>query len=319
MNNSEIVQSNSVGQFILLNDFFDSFDKMKLPLNRSDIEKHILFPFRNDLEKIIPNLVQYDINTIREIVNGKIDSRYYIITMDNGTYFHKYDFSINISRTAFNLNNINTGPYFRVPRDDGKQIISQCQALNAHYSKYGNGKPIVLCDDGVGTGKSLQNIINILDELKISTFKIFVLLNPNKLTHIDNYDIVSLIKSKDDYNWLSERDLFWGIPRSGVTCSITQKKGRVIFGVPYTIDVKMIQNRVSDFGDNTQTFREICIKYNILLWKYIEQKTNKKYLVKDINRLKHFGDILGVSDVNILEYLSSINNHKYLLDEFIGK
>jgi len=192
MSNIEQVQHNVNGQFILLNDFFDSFNRMNLNLNNEVIKNQMLIPFRNELEKVIPNLLQYNIDVIRKEVDKKVDSRYYIITMDDGTYFNKYDFSINISRTAFNLGNINTGPYFRVPRDNGKQIISQCQALNTHYSKYGNGKPIVLCDDGVGTGKSLLNIINTLNELKISISKIFVLLNPNKLTHIDNYDIISL-------------------------------------------------------------------------------------------------------------------------------
>jgi len=61
------------------------------------------------------------------------------------------------------------------------------------------------------------------------------------------------------------------------------------------------------------------LKYNILLWEYIEKYTSQKYFIKDIDRLKYFGELLDISEVSIVQYLKDINNNKFRLDEHISK
>lgn len=300
-------------KFILLNDFYDSFKKMDFSskVSLQELDKEIITPFRLQISKIIPNLKVYELEFIRQQIKKKIDKRYYVITMDDGTYFQNYDYNFNISRTAYKLEHIRSGPYFRIPRNNDRNIISQGQHLYDSYIKNGNQKPIVLCDDGVGTGKSVEKILNILNQLKMDIAKIFVLLNPNLINSICNNDIETIIPIDTDFAWLSERDLFWGLPRSGVTCSISNEKDNIVTGIPYTIDIDMVVSRIANFGITNNLFRRTCIEYNIKFWTYIENKTTTQIYIYQIPRLQGLGLILGIGKMRIVNYLQSVMHDNF--------
>ena len=216
MHNMEKVNEQINSKFIILGDFYDSFSRLPfhIEIDKNLIRSKIIVPFREKLKYLLPKLEIYDSNHIIQETTKCIDKRYYVITMDDGTYFTQYDYNFNITRTAYKLENIRKGPYFRVPRDEGRDIITQAQHLHDNYIANGNQKSIVLCDDGIGTGKSLEKILSILNELRIEVNKIYVLLNPNKTISIRNKDIETIFGFDEDFAWLSERDLFWGLPRS---------------------------------------------------------------------------------------------------------
>jgi hypothetical protein len=306
----EIVINPKNEKFILLCDFLDSFSKMKFDIDHDIIMSDIILPFRENLKKFIPNLMLIELDEIRKQIARKVDERYFVITMDDGTYFQNFDFNFNITRTAYEIANVKSGPYFRIPRTQGRNIISQGQLLLDLYTKLGNKKPIALCDDGVGTGGSLKKILNILNELKIHPTKLFVYLNPNNLDSIGNNDIDTIFKIEEPYNWLSERDLFWGIPRSGVNCKINIKDKDYQVGIPYTIDRDMIINRIADFGYKTDYFRELCLNINIELWGRVQSMINKDLLMKDFDRLNAFA---VKKNMKIDDYINSINNPNYKL------
>jgi len=305
-------------KFIILNDFYDSFCKMNIKIDLKIIDENILNPFREELKNIIPNLVQYDLTTIRSIVNKEIDARYYIITMDDMTYFENCDFSFDITRTAYKISEIVSGKNYKGPRGTGKQMIAQADELYLHYIKHSSGKPIVLCDDGVGTGGSLKSMVSLLKQQRIPVSKIFVLLNPNKIPNVKKIDIVDLMNIKGSYNWLSERDLFWGIHRSGITCMITGDTGKTIFGLPYTIDDETINKRIHNFGDGTKKLRKLCIKYNIKLWELIKSHTKKNIMIKDIERLGYLGHIFNESNTDIVEFINKVKKEDFNFNDYIS-
>jgi hypothetical protein len=308
-NVSNIINSN----FILLNDFYDSFNRMDFAnrVNKNYLENKIINPFRFRISQLISNIKSFELDYIRSEIQKEINKRYFIITMDDGSYFVNFDYNFNITRTAYSMEHIKTGPYFRIPRDNDRDIISQGQNLYDKYIRNGNQKPIALCDDGVGTGKSLEKILNILDQLKINVAKIFVLLNPNNINSICNNDIETILPIDEKFAWLSERDLFWGLPRSGVTCSISGENDKIITGIPYTIDSDMVINRIANFGNKTHEFRITCIKYNIILWEFIENELKQKICINNIPRLQGFGCMLGISNQRLVDYL-----HKIMFNEF---
>lgn len=311
----EAVSSLVKPKFILLHDFYDSFNRIEFSnrIDRKTLEKEIINPFRLRISKLVPNCISYELDNIRSEIKKKINNRYFIITMDDGSYFLDFDYNFNITRTAYSIEHVKTGPYFRIPRDDDRDIISQGQNCHDKYIRIGNQKPIILCDDGVGTGKSLEKILNILGQLKINVAKIFVLLNPNNINCISNNDIETILKIDEDFAWLSERDLFWGLPRSGVTCSISSEKHNIITGIPYTIDNDMIEKRIANFGNITTEFRLTCIKYNIRLWEFFEEELGQKILIKNVKRLQGFGHVLGIDDERLVDYLQKINFNEFKL------
>ena len=89
--------------------------------------------------------------------------RHYVVVMDDASYFQDYDFNFNITRMAYSLEEVKKSPYFRVDREGIPQIISQGKKLQDTFVQNDNQKSILLCDDGVGTGKSLKEILEILE------------------------------------------------------------------------------------------------------------------------------------------------------------
>ncbi len=268
-------------------------------------------PLRTALKELLQSLEIYDHSLISNKASEMIDKRYFVVTMDDGTYFREFDYNFDIARQAFDLKNIKRGPYYRVPRDAGRHVIAQAQDLKEKYVSHGSRKPIVLCDDGIGTGRSLENILNVFDQLEIEVVKCFVLLNPNKVASIFNVDIETIFEHDDNFSWLSERDLFWGLPRSGVTCRLVNDEETVFMGIPYTIDLEMIESRIANFGPDANEFRRICLTANVKLWSFIEKNLGRDFRIRDISRLKALGAVLGIENERLASFIQEVAREDY--------
>ncbi len=222
------------------------------------------------LEKNVSRLIKLDGKTIASKINEAVDSRYFVITLDQQTYFRDSDFSFGLSRTVNTPTQILKDKYSVKGRLGQPTPKNQAQQIARKYKIDGNGRPIILCDDGIGTGSTLETAIETLREQKLKIHKLCVVVNPQEIEEISGVKVATLYQDNNNFNWLNSRDLIFGGPRSGVTYAPKNYNNR-IFGVPYLIDRNMIQNRIGVFGEQADKFRDCCLKINIELWNEIEE------------------------------------------------
>jgi hypothetical protein len=117
-----------------------------------------------------------------------------------------------------------------------------------------------------------------------------VFINPRNVPAIGNVDVETLIPTTDTPLWLSERDLYWGLPRSGLSFSLSDEMNPV-YGIPYTISTAMVEERIGIMGDAATWFREQCIRSNIAFWELLEHFHNRELLIKDCQRLLKLQEI----------------------------
>lgn len=293
--------------FILLKDFRDSYDNFPLKVVDIDdqLEHEVIVPMEHALEASVTSFRSYNLMEIQEKTLRHVDDRHFVVTLDAGEYFINYDFSVEITRACYKLEHAFRGRYFRLPRS-GPQLIQQGMRLREQYIQSGNGKPIILCDDGIGTGKSLKSILDILYNLHLQIHKLIVLINPHGWKELDNIDIETLIQIDEPHIWLNERDLYWGVPRSGLSFTRPYEL-RPTFGIPYSIDVTMVEARVGLTGKSAIWFRHQCLQLNILFFKYLEYHHNRQILFQDCDRLSLLGEELGESETRVVDFIKAID------------
>lgn len=291
----------------MLEDFSSAYDSFEL--SHPD-EKFINMPEQlvTPLKDQVSSITTISDELIYEKIRDQIYGNYFVVTLDGGSYFDKYDFSFEVSRTCLKLEHIRNGPLFRMPREGSSQLIQQGMSLREIYQRDGADKPIALCDDGIGTGESLERIINILDQLNLNTNKIFVLLNPRKISSIRSTDVYTIFKIKNDYEWLSQRDLIWGLPRSGLSFSSTDNMQK-IYGIPYTIDNLMIEKKIAKFNDTNQ-FRDEILQINIDFWLKLEKVHEKKFFLDDCKRISFLSEHFN-HNYRIVELLEEVKSEEY--------
>jgi hypothetical protein len=163
----------------------------------------------------------------------------------------------------------------------------------------------VLCDDGIGTGRSVRSILDIMSDLQLDVTRIYVLVNPACLTNVGGVEVTTLIDTPSDVLWLSERDLYWGLPRSGISltpmdiCDTT-------WGVPYTADRELVETRIGLQGQAAVDFRTRCLALNRDFWALLEQHHNRHLFVDECPRLSFFADQLGLAGIRIVDLLDDI-------------
>lgn len=291
--------------FVLLKDF-------SLPLDKSDcfLPVEIKKKISDNINKILlEHTIEFKFiskvsldNEIKKILNRN----YFIITLDGGSYLSNYDISFEMSRTCLSKHDLRNGKVLRMPRDNFPQLMQQCMELRDYYFIHGNNKPIAIFDDGIGTGGSLKRIIGILDDLNMDVNSIYVLLNPTQLTRINYTDIHTIFEYDKEFDWLSERDLLWGITRSGLTY---KDNSGVISGIPYTLDSKFIKQKIGNFKD-IEIFRKKILDLNICYFTSLEESCNKYIKFSDMSRLTFFLEHYG-KDMRVIDYIESINKVNY--------
>ena len=298
--------------FVLFRDFSAAYDVFPLKVIDIDgtLRKEIVSPLVDSLAAHVPSLLIKDLSDIQRLTKLRTPSNVYVVTLDGGTYFPHYDFSISVTRTALTVGTVASGPYARVPRDGSPHLTTRGIQLERHYRTHGYGRPIVLCDDGIGTGQSLSRIVSILRSLSITIDRILVLVNPDQLPHIDRIDVASLYDDIHACLWLNERDLFWGLPRSGLSYAPSDAF-LAECGIPYTIDVKMVQERIGLARDIAESFRHDCLQANVKFWERLELHHSRPLTSADCPRL-----LLPVGPLNdpgsrIVDYIRSIDDPSF--------
>ena len=296
----------------LLLDFQFAYDNFALKVIDIDdqLSLKVVEPMQAAISDCVKSVQTFDLSSIRARTRPYAQSGYFLITLDGGSYFNTFDYNFEITRSTFFLEHAANGPYFRLPRDVGPQLIQQGLQLRQIYQEVGSSKPIVLCDDGIGTGKSLGQIIDILENLNLHVHKIIVLLNPSRLHQIGEVDVETIIDIEEPYIWLSERDLYWGLPRSGLSFSKPDQV-RPIFGIPYTIDKAMVESRIGIKGEAASWFRMQCLRLNAIFWEYLEHHHNRSLEIEDCARISFLAEEIAPAATRVVDFLNLINYEEY--------
>lgn len=301
-------------KFVLLCDFWDAYKTFELKQTTSipEIDGTIRPQIITALKNAVNSFESIELAYLRSEVQRVLSDDAYIITLDGGVIFNRFDFSIEITRACTKIADANIGPYVRMPRPSAAHLNQQFIDLKADFSKT-NKKEVILCDDGIGTGGTVKRILNGLKEVQINVDSIFTITNPNNLSRLDGVSIRAFYTSHEEYNWLNERDMYWGLPRSGL--SIGRDLSFVgLGGIPYTINKKMVISRIGIAPDKAEDFREACIAANMTFWKLLEKFHGRKLEIRDCARLKFFSKIYSedeevvriLNDCRTIDILNSV-------------
>lgn len=306
-------------RFVLLNDFEVAYDRFSLKVVDATphLEAAILLPMRAALKAVVADLQEYSQKRMQELIHAANLGPCYLLTLDGGSYFRDHDFSIEVTRACYRLKDIRGGPMFRLPRSPGHQLVQQAMRLREHYIHTGESRKVVLCDDGIGTGRSLESIVGLIRDVHLAISEIVVLVNPSqrrRVSHIDSHiDVRTLIQVETPFIWLSERDLFWGLPRSGLSFTGTHELS-VEAGIPYTIDVPMVMQRIELAEDQAVEFRRRALELNVLFWEMIEDNERRELRIADCPRLQVLEQVTH-PETRIVDFLRSINRPEYRVIE----
>ena len=284
----------------VIDDLTISFRKLGISSDNYEtkIRKEIVSPFRHDLERFFDDIIFIPLDVIHSNINIKQRDQRYLVTLEEGVYFPNYDYSLSLTRTATNKNDFSNGPYILCPRDGYPSLEYQAYSLAVDYKRNGESKPIVICDDSVGKfGLTLKVVIELLRKFDLQVIQIYVLVNANGMKSLLDVEIDSYLLNTYTIN---ERDLYWGLPLSGISCI----KDSQMLGVPTSIDIETIRNRIYPLPvDKLVDFRKCVLEFNIKFWTLIENYFNKQISFYDCSRLKGFPNFFGIPNERIINFL----------------
>jgi hypothetical protein len=261
------------GTFWLLADFWSAYDVFPLKALGMDerLETTVVEPMRAALDAHVGSLVVVSESEIQERIRAAHIDDAFVITMDGGSYFDVFDFSFEITRAVFQLADVLSQQFFRMARESKPGFHAQTLRIRAQYQDLSAARPIVLCDDGLGTGRSVSEVLRSLASLDLDVSKIVVLINPTGLEHVDGVPVHTLFPEADARSlWLSERDLYWGLPRSGVSFTRFDDVNPC-FGLPYTIDTDVASSRLGLPLSTAREFRLENLSCNGRFWRLLEE------------------------------------------------
>jgi hypothetical protein len=147
----------------------------------------------------------------------------------------------------------------------------------------------------------------VIDEClrsRLSVDRVVVCCNniPN-LREIHGVRVDSIVAPRDDVPWLNERDLYWGLPRAGL--SFAPKGSTRTYGVPFTAKLDLVTQRIG-IEDRAREFRAACLNVNIALWEYFERIANRPLRCEDCPPLSFVPEILHMRDRRIVDLLQEL-------------
>jgi len=297
------------GSFILLCDFWDAYKNFELKQTTSvpDIDGAIRPQIFAALAAAVDRLETIDLYQLRQKTRDLIPNDSFVVTLDGGIIFNRYDFGIEVTRACTRIGDAHLGPYIRVPRPLAAHLSQQFINLKAAYERSSKSE-VVICDDGLGTGDTIKRILSGLKDIKIDVALILTVTNPNDLDEIYGVPVRSLRSAEEPYNWLNERDLYWGLPRSGLSIS-SSRHFMGLGGIPYTVNNQMVTSRIGIAPDCAERFRQACINANVTFWKMLERFCGRPLTLKDCARLGFFTEIFGDSEevINVLSIARTSN------------
>jgi len=277
-----------VQTLIYLRDFDHWFQQ--LPLRQPGVSRDQCDAIRDDILAALEQMVSvtpHELASLQALTHAAQSSEEFILTLDGGTYFSRCDFSFAMTRAVTRLGDVLGGRTIRVAREGAGQFWTQVDELREVYEK-SERRDIVLCDDGIDTGKSLVEVVRQLGGQYLDVRRIRVLLNPHALTELEGIPVETLL-CNEPVLWTHERDMFWGSPGGGV--SLCRRDNiNVLRGVPYSLAPTLLGERVGIEGD-VSILRQELLRLNHRFWRMLSQAAGRDLRIRDNPRLQFVAEL----------------------------
>jgi hypothetical protein len=275
--------------FDLLQDFWPSASQLEVAgvdpdrLDRKLVDSHIRVPLTAELDAVAGSVAAYDFSWLRQKTARMVRDDEFCITLDHGVYFSQADFELDLSRTAPDLRHTGSENLARLPRDI-EDLPTQLAHLRSDLST-SHKKHVVVADDGISTGTTLKMVISRCQDYDIDVRRAVVCCNNLYLSTVGSVKVQSIIRRSPGRPWLNERDLYWGLPRSGLTLA---PRG---YSIPFSVDVQFVRQRIG-VQSHAQEFRSACLRANIRLWELFEEQAEGPLFCRDCRPLGLIPDLL---------------------------
>lgn len=295
--------------FDLLQDFWVSMEDLDVSgvdvrlIDRELVDKEIRARLTSDLDAVEGPVAPYDYTWLRQKASAAIRPDEYCITLDHQVYFVDADFALDLSRTAPNMHRTGSQHLTRRPRDM-TDLPAQLAALSSRLATSRTSR-VVVADDGLSTGQTLSTVISRCKDYGIDVRRAIVCCNNTELTQLKNSVKVSaIIKRNVGRPWLNERDLYWGLPRSGLTLAPLTKRGRA-YSIPFSVNAKLVQQRIC-VEDDVDEFRLSCLRATKSLWSIFEDVAGHPLTCEDCPPLRFIPDIVGDRHRRVIDLLTDL-------------
>jgi hypothetical protein len=275
--------------FDLLQDFWPSLSELEVEgvdparLDRGLVDSHIRVPLTAELEAVAGPVDAYDFEWLRQKTAHAVKGDEFCITLDHGVYFSEADFELDLSRTAPDLRHTGSESLTRLPRDI-QDLPTQLAHLRSDLST-SHKRHVVVADDGISTGKTLRMVIERCQDYDIDVRRAVVCCNNLHLPTVGPVKVHSIVRQSPGRPWLNERDLYWGLPRSGLTLA---PRG---YGIPFSVDAHFVRQRIG-VQNHAEEFRVACLRANIRLWELFEEQANRRLYCRDCPPLRLIPNLL---------------------------
>jgi hypothetical protein len=270
--------------FVLIRDFWPIYQDFAIRGSgiETDVEA-IRCNMTSALASAVGAVDELDVDGIRSMELPIDPASAYVVTFDGGVLFPKHDYRIEITRACGRMESVITGNFIRLSRQFSPLLNQQMLSLSEDFKRSGKST-LVLCDDGIGTGGTFRRIIELCRSLGLPVGHVIALTNPKRLTQIADVPVVTLDPARSSFAWLNERDLFWGLPRSGLSVSEAHQF-RAVGGVPYTLNEGIAVERIGIPEHSVTAFIEASLAINRDFYLLHEDQVGREITFREIPRL----------------------------------
>lgn len=247
---------------------------------------------------------ELDVERIRSLELPIDRASAYVVTLDGGVLFPKHDYRIEITRACGRMESAITGNFIRLSRQFSPLLNQQILSLSEDFRRSGKST-LVLCDDGIGTGGTFRRIIELCRSLQLPVGNVIALTNPHALAEVADVPVLTLDPVRSKFAWLNERDLFWGLPRSGLSVSEAHQF-RAVGGVPYTLNEAIAEERIGIPELSVSTFIEASLAINRDFYALHERQVGREINFGEIPRLACLFDRGVVEEQRVMRALERL-------------
>ncbi len=297
-------------------DLEETIDQLNLWINMEELD---LYEIRENLKNILDDTFESNITEIiyfQDILDyfqeRKQDDEI-IISLDNGIYVKNADLYFNSTRMYYNQKDIINNPSnYKITQRDGNPIENQIKKIKEIIDNNPN-KNIVICDDGIFSWDTINEVIKIVKAAWWNVKTIRVVLNFSKNKHLNGSIIESLQSPDDCIDWIDERDFFHGVGMSGA--SVQTNKG--IVGIAYNSSKEIAEKKASIPSKKSLKFCKQITSQNIRLWEQINNSRKKCVELWDLPRLAYLKNryIDRQDIISILENENSLSLFQSNIEE----
>jgi hypothetical protein len=295
----------------LLCDFWISLSELRLAgvdpsqLDLQLIEADVVRPMIGSLLKEADiEVSEYATDWLRWRANTAVPDSEFLVTLDRGSYFNKSACLFDITRSVSSLQRSWSQVFAHRPREPHKSLIRQVEDLKEKLDEVGKSA-VILADDGISTGGTLRGVARGCSDAGIAVDRVVVGCNNTGIRHIIGAPVTSLIPSHLGRPWLNERDLYWGLPRTGFSVELQQSGGH-LYGVPFTATNYSVRERIG-IDKDPESFRAACLRNNVTLWRYFESVAGRDLYFEDCPQLAYLPEQLGLKEVRVVGLLEELS------------